>query len=73
MEEHRPGWEVQVMTKSQVRSNFKHARFLMQEAEKIMKNSKNIENWQESSEAGQIALELVACVASFEEWVASNN
>jgi 5-bromo-4-chloroindolyl phosphate hydrolysis protein len=60
-------------TKSDVRSNFKHARFLMQEAEKIMKNSKNIEDWQESSQAGQIALELVASVAIFEEWVAQNN
>ncbi len=60
-------------TKSDVRSNFKHARFLMQEAEKIMRNSKNIEDWKESSKAGQIALELVASVAIFEEWVAQNN
>jgi 5-bromo-4-chloroindolyl phosphate hydrolysis protein len=59
--------------KGDVRSNFRHARFLMQEAEKIMKNSKSIENWEESSEAGQIALELIASVAIFEEWVAQNN
>lgn len=61
------------VTKGDVRSNFKHARFLMQEAEKIMKDSKNIEDWQESGKAGQIALELIASVAIFEEWVAQNN
>ena len=55
--------------KSQVRSDFKHVRFLMQEAEKIMKNSSQINEWEESSEAGQIALELIASVATFSQWV----
>lgn len=57
------------VTKSDVRSDFKHARFLMQEAEKIMKNSKNIEDWRESSEAGQIALELSASASTFLQYV----
>jgi len=57
------------VTKSNVRSDFKHARFLMQEAEKIMKNSKNIEDWRESSEAGQIALELSASASTFLQYV----
>jgi hypothetical protein len=56
-------------TKSEVRSDFKHVRFLMQEAEKIMKNSKNIEDWRESSEAGQIALELSASASTFLQYV----
>ena len=55
--------------KSQVRSDFKHVRFLMQKAEKIMKNSSQINEWEESSEAGQIALELIASVATFSQWV----
>ena len=57
------------VTKSDVRSDFKHARFLMQEAEKIMKNSKNIEDWRESSEAGQRALELSASASTFLQYV----
>ena len=57
------------VTKSDVRSDFKHARFLMQEAEKIMKNSKNIEDWRDSSEAGQIALELSASASTFLQYV----
>jgi hypothetical protein len=56
-------------TKSEVRADFKHVRFLMQEAEKIMKNSKNIEDWRESSEAGQIALELSASASTFLQYV----
>lgn len=58
-----------MITKSDVRSDFKHVRFLMQEAEKIMKNSKNIEDWRESSEAGQIALELSASASTFLQYV----
>ena len=41
----------------------------MQKAEKIMKNSSQINEWEESSEAGQIALELIASVATFSQWV----
>lgn len=60
-------------TKSQVRSDFKHVRFLMQEAEKVMKNSKNITDWSEPSEVGQLALELVASAATFSQWVEEMN
>lgn len=56
-------------TKGQVRSDFKHVRFLMQEAEKIMKDSKNITDWSESGEVGQLALELSASAATFSQWV----
>ena len=59
--------------KSEVRSDFKHVRFLMQEAEKIMKNSNKISQWEESSEAGQIALELSASASSFLQWVSEQN
>ena len=54
-------------TKSDVRSNFKHVRFLMQEANKIMKNG--ADDYSESSNAGQIALELVASAGYFEQWL----
>ena len=57
------------VTKGQVRSDFKHARFLMQEAEKVMKNSKDISNWSESGDAGQLALELSASASTFLAWV----
>lgn len=41
----------------------------MQEAEKIMKNSKEVSDWSESGEAGQLALELIASAATFSQWV----
>lgn len=41
----------------------------MQEAEKIMKDSKNITDWSESGEVGQLALELSASAATFSQWV----
>jgi hypothetical protein len=59
--------------KGQVRSDFKHVRFLMQEAEKIMKNSSQINEWEESSDAGQIANELVAAAGTFFQWVQEQN
>lgn len=57
------------ITKGQVRSDFKYARFLMQRAEKIMKDSKRISDWSESGEAGQMALELTASASTFLAWV----
>jgi 5-bromo-4-chloroindolyl phosphate hydrolysis protein len=57
------------VTKGSVRSNFSYARELMRKAEWIMKNSKSVQEWEESSEAGQIALELIASVATFSQWV----
>ena len=56
-------------TKSDVRSNFKHARYLMQEANRIMKNSKSIDDFSNDSDAGQICNELVACAATFQIWL----
>lgn len=56
-------------TKRDVRSNFSHARFLMQEANKIMKDSKQITDFSNDSDAGQICNELVACVATFQLWL----
>jgi hypothetical protein len=56
-------------TKGEVRSDFKYARELMRKAEEIMKNSKNVEDWRESSEAGQIALELSASASTFLQYV----
>jgi 5-bromo-4-chloroindolyl phosphate hydrolysis protein len=56
-------------TKHDVRSNFSHARYLMQEANKIMKGSKHITDFSNDSDAGQICNELVACVATFQIWL----
>ena len=52
------------ITKAQVRSDFKYIRFLMQEAEKVMKD-KSITDFSESSQAGQMALELIASASIF--------
>ena len=61
------------MNKGQVRSDFKYARRMMQLAEKIMKDSRNVSDWSESGEAGQIALELVASASAFAQWVEEMN
>ena len=61
------------MNKSQVRSDFSYARRMMQLAEKIMRDSKNVSDWSESGEAGQIALELVASASAFAQWVEEMN
>lgn len=61
------------VNKSDVRSNFTYARQMMQQAEKIMKNSKNVTDWSESGEAGQVALELIASAATFLQWVEEMN
>lgn len=57
------------ITKAQVRSDFTYARHLMQLADAIMKDSKNITDWSESGEAGQIANELTAATTTFRAWV----
>lgn len=56
------------ITKAQVRSDFKYIRFLMQEAEKVMKD-KSITDFSESSQAGQMALELIASASIFQQWL----
>ena len=55
-------------TKSQVRSNFSHARYLMTLADKMMKD-KTITDFSEPSDFGQIANELVACVSTLQVWL----
>jgi hypothetical protein len=58
----------QMTSKEQVRKDFSYARMLMRKADEIMKD-KSIVDFAESSEAGQIANELVASVATFSQWV----
>lgn len=55
-------------TKSQVRSDFKYVRFLMQKADEVMKD-KSITDFSESSDAGQLALELIASASTFKQWL----
>jgi hypothetical protein len=55
-------------TKAQVRSDFSHARFLMQTADKML-TDKTITDFSESSEFGQIALELTASVSTLLQWL----
>lgn len=55
-------------TKKQVRQDFKHARFLMQEANRIMKSKEQVD-WTNDADACQIALELSACASTFLQYV----
>jgi hypothetical protein len=55
-------------TKSQVRSDFSYARFLMQQADKMLKD-KTITDFSEASEIGQIANELIASVGTLYEYL----
>lgn len=55
-------------TKKQVRQDFKHARFLMQEANRIMKSKEQID-WSNDADACQIALELSASASTFLQYV----
>ena len=55
-------------TKGRVRSDFKHVRFLMQEANKILKSKEQID-WHNDADACQIALELSACASTFLQYV----
>lgn len=54
-------------TKNDVLSNFKYARGLMKLAKQIMVDG--ADDYSESSDAGQIALELIACAGYFESWL----
>lgn len=51
-------------TKKEVRSDFKHARYLMRLAEEAMRNNES--DW---ADAEVIANELVACAATFAQYV----
>jgi hypothetical protein len=55
-------------TKTDVRKNFSYARHLMQIADKMM-SDKTITDFSESSEFGQIALELTASVSTLLQWL----
>jgi len=55
-------------TKTDVRQNFSHARFLMQTADKML-SDKTITDFSESSDFGQVALELVASVSTLLQWL----
>lgn len=55
-------------TKSEVRKDFTYARYLMQIADKMM-SDKSITDFSESSEFGQIALELTASVSTLLQWL----
>jgi len=55
-------------TKTDVRQNFSHARFLMQTADKML-SDKSISDFSESSDFGQVALELVASVSTLLQWL----
>jgi hypothetical protein len=55
-------------TKTEVRKDFSHARYLMQIADKMM-SDKSITDFSESSDFGQVALELVASVSTLLQWL----
>jgi hypothetical protein len=55
-------------TKADVRKDFAYARQMMTLADKMMKD-KTIADYSESSEIGQVALELVASVSTFLQWI----
>lgn len=56
-------------TKSQVRSGFQYARDLMRQADLILKDSKNLTDFSEGTELGQIANELIASVGFLAQWL----
>lgn len=56
------------VTKADVRSHFKYARQLMQEADKMMKD-KSITDFTNDSDFGQLANELTASVSMLHIWL----
>jgi hypothetical protein len=56
-------------TKSDVRTNFRYAKDLMKQANQIMRDSKQITDFTNNSDAGQLCNELVASVAIFQIWL----
>jgi hypothetical protein len=58
-------------TKSQVRSDFKHARELMRQADAFMKDYRHEpgQDFSEFEDMRAVANELIACVATFSQWV----
>lgn len=56
-------------TKSQVRSDFAYARLLMRKIDEALKDSKNLDDFSEGSELGQMGLELMATSGTFLQWL----
>ena len=54
-------------TKTQVRRDFAHARYLMRLVSKMM-SDKTITDYSNDTEFGQIVNELVACASSITVW-----
>jgi len=59
-------------TKSDVYSNFKYARHLMQSAKRLMQED-SITDYSEPSEIGQIANELIASAGMLAQWLEEKN
>ena len=55
------------MTKTQVRSDFAHARYLMSVLNKMM-SDKTITDYTNDTDFGQCVNELVACASSIQIW-----
>ena len=58
----------EMTTKADVRKDFFYARQMMTLADKMMKD-KTITDFSESSEIGQVALELIASASTFLQWL----
>ena len=56
-------------TKSQVRKDFKYARELMREADRIMRSYSSEWNYRDFDEAEGIANEMIAAIGTFYAWV----
>lgn len=56
-------------TASQVRADFTYIRQLMRQADQVMRSIDENTDLSESSEVGQLALELIACSHSFQQWI----
>jgi hypothetical protein len=56
-------------TKKDIRSDFAYARLLMRKIDEALKDSKNITDWSESSELGQMGLELMATTGTFLQYL----
>ena len=56
------------ITKSNVRKDFSYSRLMMTKMDKMMKD-KTITDFSESSEIGQVALELIASASTVLAWL----
>jgi hypothetical protein len=56
-------------TKKDIKSDFAYARLLMRKIDEALKDSKNITDFSESSELGQMGLELMATTGTFLQYL----